>query len=636
MSCEAKPVWQYLPTAWHFFQPFCLNNDMSASAQSLPSIADKPKSATSTAGFGRWLVIVAVVAVSGMVSAFYALNEYSSGTGALVQSAKRNSDRFETIYRDSTETHKKTLRLGLDAIFDNTEIISAFAKDDRPALMAKVLPFYEEVLKRRNEIDQFIFWLPPAKLYLRSSDPKSFGVDASGVRPLVVAANEKRTAFTAMEAGVGGILGLRAIAPVMDGTRLVGSIELGSDLTPLLMRAATTSGLEFAAGLDQKRAEVVQRPADPKNDAVQGTDVFYIYSNAAAGEIMRKVAINPRSTAAQVTSAGDRTVFIRTFPLNNFSGVPTVVVATILDLTEGYASVLRTVAIKTAILFVLAVIICLVGIFKFGALKASMSQVLSRQRAELEEKAAFCEAATAKLKDVDLIKRGFFTNLITAVNEPLQAVAGTLQSVTSEVEASTPASKVNERLRFALSETKRLSGLISDYQQIELFRQKLVKSESPLTSLADVAAGALEDELAMYRRLPQLKITTEIPRDLPAVRADADLLRRAIAALVTYAARGAGNGKIALQGDLTASGWVRLSITGSAFELAGAPTDGLLDESRQFLSRLATEHAIADSGLVLIPIVLARMTIEYYGGTLDASPANKANPGFVLVLPAAI
>jgi hypothetical protein len=579
--------------------------------------------------------MIGVLAASGLLSAFFALNEYSSGTGALVQSAKRNSERFETIFRDSTETQKKTLRLGLDAILDNNEILTPFVKDDRATLMNKVLPFYRETLKQRHEIDQFIFWTPPARLYLRSSDPKSFGVDASGVRPLVVAANEKRTAYTAMEAGVGGVLGLRAISAVMDGTRLVGAIELGSELTPLLARSASTSGFEFAVGLDQKRAEVVQRPVDAKIDSLQGTDVFYIYSNPGTGELFRKMSFTPRSTEAQIIEAGSRTIFVRTFPVNNFSGVPTVIVATLLDLSDGFAAEFRTVAIKTSILFLLAVALSFVAIFKFGALKAGMNRAISQQRAELDEKAAFCEAATAKLKDVDLIKRGFFTNLITAVNEPLQTVAGTLLSVTTEVEAVAQSPKVSERLRFALSETTRLSGLIGDYQQIELFRQKLVKSDSPLISLASVVVRALNEDLAMYARLPQLKITTAFPDGLPDARADADLLRRAIAALVTYAARGAGNGTIVLQGDLTASGWLRLAITGTAFQNAGAPTESLLDESRQFLSRLATEHAIADSGTTLIPIVLARMIVEFYGGSIEASPANKANPGFVILLPVA-
>jgi hypothetical protein len=64
----------------------------------------------------------------------------------------------------------------------------------------------------------------------------------------------------------------------------------------------------------------------------------------------------------------------------------------------------------------------LFALFKFRSLRDGLNRVLSRQRLELEERAAFCEAAAEKLKDVDILKRGFFTNLIASVNEPLLIV----------------------------------------------------------------------------------------------------------------------------------------------------------------------------------------------------------------------
>src|SRR6185436_1551701 len=120
-------------------------------------------------------------------------------------------------------------------------------------------------------------------------------------------------------------------------------------------------------------------------------------------------------------------------------------------------------------------------------------------RRELAEQVAFCNAAVAKLKEVDLIKRGFFTNLVTAVNEPLQAVAGQLATLVPAAEIAGDRG-ISDRLKFALAETSRLSHLIEDYQQIELFRQKLVKNEAPLVSLAAVAAKAVEEDLAVYLR----------------------------------------------------------------------------------------------------------------------------------------
>jgi K+-sensing histidine kinase KdpD len=246
---------------------------------------------------------------------------------------------------------------------------------------------------------------------------------------------------------------------------------------------------------------------------------------------------------------------------------------------------------------------------------------------------------------VDILKRGFFSNLIAAVNEPLLAVVGTLQSVTNSLDSSrtlgvevdkSTHNQLTERMNFALSETTRLSELIADYQQIELFRQQLVSSGSESISLSTVVARTISDDLLMIRRLPQLNFSFDVPDTLPQLRVDADLLRRAISALVKYAARGASQGGISLQASINTQGWMVLAITGTAFEKAGAPTESLLDESRQFLTRLATEHGRNDNSATLIPIVMARMIVEFYGGRIDASPDEKAYPGFVIYLPTAL
>ena len=316
-----------------------------------------------------------------------------------------------------------------------------------------------------------------------------------------------------------------------------------------------------------------------------------------------------------------------------------------MDVTQPFADALQSASIKSGILFLLLSIFGSFGVIKFQQIKASLGGALHRQQRELDERIQFCDAAVTKLRDVDLLKRGFFTNLIAAINEPLKAVAGTLQTVSQTMESARTASadnldpgasQRNERLQFALSETTRLSALINDYQQIELFRQKLVSSESSLLSMSAVVARSLTEDLALVQRLPLLKISTDVPQNLPQIRVDEDLMRRALSALVNYAARGAGQGKIAIQGSVNLQGWLKLSITGSAYELAGAPTDSVLDESRQFLSRLATEQGAIETNATLIPIVLARMIVEFYGGTVDASPADTANPGFVVLLPAAV
>jgi hypothetical protein len=458
----------------------------------------------------------------------------------------------------------------------------------------------------------------------------------------VVAANERRQRVQAVETGAGGVIAIRTIVPVFFEDKHVGAIGFGTSFSIPLERATATSGLQWAVGLQKEVSDRVERPADPKVDAWKGNDVFYLYSDQATGDAIRAAEFDPRAKGYTLSQAGGKTVFIKTFPVVNFSGVPTIVVATVLDVTDAFAAVLKSVAIKTAILFLAITILGSFGIIKFGDMKSGLMGAMGRQKRELDERAAACDAAVAKLKDVDLIKRGFFTNLVAAVSEPLQSVAGQLQSVSPAIETVVngqtpePATReaIRERFAFAVAETSRLSRLVADYQQLEMFRQKLVKADNPLLSLSEVVGRAITEDMAGYRRLPQLSITAAVPADLPVTRADPDMLRRAISGLVGYAAQRAGQGKIALSGRVDESGWLEVRVSGTAYAAAGAPDDALLDESRQFIARLGTSAMASANGAPLVGVVLSRIIIEYFGGSLEAS-SNAKDPGFLFRLPVA-
>ena len=190
------------------------------------------------------------------------------------------------------------------------------------------------------------------------------------------------------------------------------------------------------------------------------------------------------------------------------------------------------------------------------------------------------------------------------------------------------------RLAFVTAETARLSRLVGDYQQVELFRQKLVKADTVPVSLAAVAGQVVEDDLVAYRRLPQFSVSSTVPADLAPARADADLLRRAIASIIAMAAQRSGQGAVTISARQDTDQWLVLTITGSAFSGPAQPSDAMLDESRQFMTRLAAVDTTTDAaGGELVGLVLARVIVEFYGGSLAVSAGE---PGFIVRLPAAV
>jgi signal transduction histidine kinase len=601
----------------------------SINAPAVSGAADNDEK--SRAGAGRLWVVGTIVAVAAILSGFYGINEYAAGTGAVVKTTRDDAGDFESVFRDFMKAQFHALGLAADVMLQDSLSIEAFAKDDRAALVGRAEPLFEQ-LKKHHGIEQLNFWTPPAKLYFRGGEPNEFGMDVSKYRRTVVAANERQQTVLAVETGIAGHVDVRAIVPVVFDGKFVGVLELASNFDAPLERASETSDLKWAIGITKDSSERVERPTDPKTDAWQKDYVFFRFSDPGTAQNVHSISFDPQGKSFVLANAHGRTIFVKTFPVIDFSGAPAIAIATVRDVTDAFNGVLRTAVIRSSILFLMISAIGSFAYIRFGQIRERLTGLVGRQRKELAERVAFCDAAIARLKEVDLIKRGFFTNLVTAVNEPLQAVAGQLATLAPAVEKAGDRD-ASDRLRFVLAETSRLSHLVEDYQQVELFRQKLVKNDSPLASLATAVAKAIEEDLAAYRRLPQFAIAMAVPADLPPTRADADLLRRAVGNLAGFAAQRSGQGKIAITGAQDAQKWLVLTIAGSAFDGAAAPTEALLDESRQFLARLAAGDSIGAPGGALVGVVLARIIVEFYGGSLSISGEDQ--PGFVVRLPAA-
>lgn len=572
-----------------------------------------------------------IVALAALIAGFYGVDGYSAATGTVVNNVNSNAGRFESVFRDLLAARFRVMALAADVMLQDSVAIEAFAKNDRPALVARIEPFFEQ-LQKRHSIEQLNFWTPPARIYFRGGQPNDFGADFSKYRRTIVAANERQQRVQAIEIGSAGHVDVRAIVPVVYDGKFIGALELASTFDVPLERASETSGLKWAIGITRETSERVERPANQKTDAWQKDDVFYLFSDPRTAEIVRSIRFDPNAKSYTLAKDGSRTIFVKTFTVVDFAGARAIAIATLQDVSEPFSDALRSVLIKAIVLFVAFSLMGCYAYVKFGQVRDSLTGLVGRQRKELAERIADCEVAKAKLKEVDFIKRGFFTNLVTAINEPLQAVTGQLSALAPAVEKSADQAAA-ERLRFVLAETGRLSRLVEDYQQVELFRQHLVKAESTLVPLAAVVARAVEDDLAAYRRLPNLAITATIPADLPPTRADPDLLRRAVANLAAFAAQRSGQGTITIAGSRDAQGWLTLAIAGSAFSGPAAPSEALLDEARQFLARIGGDDRSDTTSGALIGIVLARMIVEFYGGSL--SVAQATSPGFIVRLPAA-
>jgi hypothetical protein len=123
------------------------------------------------------------------------------------------------------------------------DIAAALAAEDRSALQRLSQGAYD-YLKQQAGIQIYGFHAKDIRYLLRMHRPDTFGDDISTFRSMVVAANRSGRAQTGIEIGIAGI-GVRGIAVVNQADAMVGTMEVGLDIRPILdlVKASTNSDI---------------------------------------------------------------------------------------------------------------------------------------------------------------------------------------------------------------------------------------------------------------------------------------------------------------------------------------------------------------------------------------------------------
>jgi methyl-accepting chemotaxis protein len=144
-----------------------------------------------------------------------------------MQEDNLNQIAEDTIYRRFKVSYQ-ILEVGISQILSNSEIIEAFAKEDRERLLNLVSEPYERL--EQVGVTNFHFHLPNTKSFLRVHEPMDYG-DSLDFRKTIKAINEdsEHKPIKGLEEGIHG-LSLRYIHPVYYKNQYIGSVELGMEL----------------------------------------------------------------------------------------------------------------------------------------------------------------------------------------------------------------------------------------------------------------------------------------------------------------------------------------------------------------------------------------------------------------------
>jgi signal transduction histidine kinase len=575
-------------------------------------------------------IVAALLTFCFVVSLFYGASFYKSETEKSVNSTNARSKQFEVVFNELLKARFRAMGIAADTLLQSKVTMEPFAKGDREALGARVDPYFA-LLQKRHGVDQLNFWLPKATMFYRAGSPELAQFDGSKFRRSILAATERRDRIMTVETGQGGVVGIRAIVPVTWDGEFKGVVEYVSSFRIPLEGAAQDSQLNWAMGVSQERLLQVERPKNDATDISMGEDVFYEYSDKTTQENLKKLKFDSRGKDFQIVENQGQVFFIKAIPVFNFSGVATITIAMVDDITQEYsAAMMKSIARSLAVFVILAAIL-LFAYFKIDHFRAGIMGSVGAEKRLLQERLAQGDAALKKLADMDLIKRQSLYSLMSAVNKPLIAINGQISAFMKSVLATHQELGKDSQLQamFIENESNRLQAYVADFLQVEQMRQGFVDMEREKLSIQGIIEQAILQE-DLKKRYPLLKLNVNWPADLPKIQANPGLLEKAFINLLRYSVTVFGQDTLMISGSVDVQGAIAVTITGNLPAKEIANDFSVLNEFSVFSNELSTGVAPGAGTEKLMGIFLSKLIIEYYGGKLVETSSSEA--GFIVHL----
>lgn len=174
----------------------------------------------------RRILLPLAVTLALLVLAFAAAL-YRNERLQFAEGAAREIAAMQSYYRGAVEARGDKLRAALHFLGRDPALRRALAAGDRQQLLADAAPVLAR-LRSDHNVTHFYFLAADRKVIARVHQPERFG-DVIDRRTALQAEASGQLALGA-ELGPLGTFTLRAVAPVHEGSRLIGYVELGEEI----------------------------------------------------------------------------------------------------------------------------------------------------------------------------------------------------------------------------------------------------------------------------------------------------------------------------------------------------------------------------------------------------------------------
>ena len=399
--------------------------------------------------------------------------------------------RIHDYDRRLTSRHQRVQSVMLSLISSRTALMSSVAEfiaDQRRFQVAmennnrEMLVQHGTALHQRlyhqQQITHFYFHTPDGRNFLRVYQPDNFSI--SPPRFTMLAAMERGEPVSGLELGSNGTFTLRLVYPWYVDQQLLGFIELGQEIDPILRELKEITAIDFVVTLNKAFLEreswevgmqILGRTADWNllADAVVIDKTLAMDSQSIVGLIADQ---NLHRAHGVVTTLDGRTYRGRTFPLEDIAGHMVGEFILFDDLTDNVVA-FRHYIVQIAVFSLLLS----VGLFVFafrvlGRVDRQLVESRQRLEAELEN-----QARTAEKLEGEVVERRRAEDQLIRLNEQLEQRVG---ERTSELQ------QLNEELAAGRQ------ALEVAYKELQA-KQATILQQDKMACIGQLAAGVAHD-----------------------------------------------------------------------------------------------------------------------------------------------
>jgi len=149
----------------------------------------------------------------------------------------------DRLYQDHLDQRSTVMQTLIRQVKKNPALQNAMALRNRGALLEGSLPLFRDLLREQN-ITHFYYHQPDGTNFLRVHKPAFFGDRIERVTMQQARANQDLAA--GVELGPLGTLTLRVVVPWFEGNEVIGYIEFGEEVEPLLDRVSSQTNSQMA------------------------------------------------------------------------------------------------------------------------------------------------------------------------------------------------------------------------------------------------------------------------------------------------------------------------------------------------------------------------------------------------------